>query len=276
MRLRGRRDAVDSRPAFPAVLRSFLISLFAGLALLTPDARAADFSVREQPAPGEYVVLIHGLDWFRDTLEPTEKYLHRQGYHTICLRYPSREIADVHTVTKWASEEIAAHCSAGKKPVNLVGHSMGGLIVRDLLSTPQPWPLGRVVLMGAPNQGTPLVKPLRWKALRKILGTAVAQLAEGGDALPARLGAAAFAPGVIMGSRSGWFPYLSPFLPGPDDGVVPVSSGRLDGMADFRVVRASHTGMPANAAVLRETARFLKTGRFSPASPTPQGTSADS
>lgn len=228
-------------------------------------AGAADFQVAELPAEGDYVVLVHGLDWFRDTLRPTAEFLHERGYHTLNVRYPSRQVADIAEASAWVNRVIEDRCVDPRRRIHFVAHSMGAIVVRNLFTEPRPWRPGRVVLLGAPNQGTPLSVPLRrLKPLRKIMGPAAALLAPGEDTLPLRLGdASAFAPGVLMGSKAGRFAVFSPFLPGEDDGVIPVSSGKIAGMADFRVLPVSHVRMPRDPAVLAETLTFLQTGHFS-------------
>jgi pimeloyl-ACP methyl ester carboxylesterase len=250
-------------------ISAICLSLWLGLA---GSALAAGFQVERQTAKGDYVVLVHGLDWFRDTLQPTADYLHAQGYETINVRYPSRKVAAPAEAAAWVREVIARECQDRKKRIHLVAHSMGALVVREYLSGGKPDRLGRVIFLAAPNQGTPLADALRWKPLARLVSPAVAascgvkcqerltaEAAKSQRPLPASVD---YAPGVLMGNQPGWFPYLSPFLKGPDDGVVPVSSGHLDGMAALRVVRASHTGMPRNREALAEISRFLRDGRF--------------
>jgi pimeloyl-ACP methyl ester carboxylesterase len=236
-----------------------LVSLFLSL---IRAAEAAPYGVECRQGPGDYVVLVHGLDWFRDTLEPTAEFLNHQGYSTINVRYPSRKVADPQEAALWVAEMVREHCQDPAKHIHLVAHSMGALVVREYLAAGKPPRLGRVVLLAAPNHGTPLAEPLKWKPLAKFIAPAVAAscLPRAGD--PALPDSADYAPGILMGNRPGWFPFLSPFIKGPDDGVVPVASGRLAGMSDFRVLTTSHTSMPHNKSALREVLTFLQTGRF--------------
>ncbi len=246
-----------------AMFRS-LPGLLAGLILLIHSAPAAPFGSERLAGAGDYVVLVHGLDWFRDTLKPTAEFLNRQGYETINVHYPSRKVADPAEAAAWVRQVVAEHCRDRRKQVHLVGHSMGALVVREYLTGARPDRLGRVVFLAAPNQGTPLAETLKWKPLAKIIAPAVAASCAPrppDQALPLVAG---YAPGILMGNRPGWFPYLSPFIKGPDDGLVAVESGRLSGMADFRVLATSHTRIPKDSAALHEVAVFLKAGRFGP------------
>ncbi len=246
------------------------VRLFLSLLVLflCPQLKAAHFGAEQQCAQGDYVVLVHGLDWFRDTLQPTADFLHRQGYETINVRYPSRKVASPCEAADWVRAVVAERCSDPKKRIHLVAHSMGALVVREFLARGKPARLGRVVLLAAPNHGTPLADALQWKPLAKMVSPAAAAsccLKGSYQHLPAT---ADYSPGILMGNRPGWFPYLSPFIKGPDDGVVPVASGRLEGMADFRVVTTSHTRIPKNPEALREVLAFLQEGRFAAQLPT--------
>ena len=60
------------------------------------------------------------------------------------------------------------------KRIHLVAHSMGALVVREYLARGKPERLGRVVLLAAPNQGSPIAEPLKWKPLGRLIGPAVA------------------------------------------------------------------------------------------------------
>lgn len=242
------------------------------LLLLAPvRSMAAPYGVEELRGIGDYVILVHGLDWFRDTLKPTAAFLHQQGYSTINVRYPSRKVTGTAEAADWVTKVVAEHCTDPTKRIHVVAHSMGTVVVREFLAKHRPSNLGQVVLIAAPNRGTPLATPLRWKPLGKMICPAAAELGCGKKGAPlTEPSAVNFSPGILMGNKPGWFPYLSPFLPGPDDGVVPVSSGKIDGMADLRIIRASHTGLPHNAAALSETVYFLRTGHFSSSQPMPE------
>jgi triacylglycerol lipase len=248
----------------PDTMHRFLLRLLASLILLTHSASAAPFGAERRAGAGDYVVLVHGLDWFRDTLEPAADFLNRQGYETINVRYPSRKIAEPGEAAAWVREVIGKQCQDRKKRIHLVAHSLGALVVREYLDGGKPARLGRVVLMAAPNHGTPLAETVKWKLIGRVIGPAVAESCCPPATGTALQGRADYAPGILMGNRSGWFPYLSPFIKGPDDGLVAVSSGQLEGMADFRVLTTSHTRMPRHAETLRQVLAFLQVGRFCP------------
>lgn len=246
---------------------SWICLIFLGF---TTPGHTADYEAQQRPAEGDYVVLVHGLDWFRNTMAPAAAYLHSQGYETINVRYPSRKIATACEAAEWVRKVVNERCRDHRKQIHLVGHSMGAIVVREYLAGGKPLRLGKVILLAAPNQGTPLADPLRWKPLARMISPAVAhscarqkaELNEKNPLLPVD-----YAPAVIMGNQSGWFPMLSPFIKGPDDGVVAVESGKLPGMSSFRVMKTSHTRITRQPDILREISLFLKTGQFSPELP---------
>ena len=51
-------------------------------------------------------------------------------------------------------------------------------------------------------------------------------------------------------------------LPGPDDGVVTVSSTQTDNMQDFITVPLKHYFLRANPYVLQQSAYFIQNGEF--------------
>ena len=64
-----------------------------------------------------------------------------------------------------------------------------------------------------------------------------------------------------MGDRSN-YPFLSPFIPGPDDGVVPVRSGRVEGTRDMIVLHEAHVEMIRSPTVFAQSRHFIETGVF--------------
>lgn len=152
-------------------------------------------------------------------------------------------------------------------PVDFVTHSMGGIVVRVLADMDGAPPIGRVVMLSPPNHGSELVDRMgSWPPFSWWNGPAGSTLHTGPAGLPARLGSPDFSVAVITGTRS-YNPLFSAWIPGPDDGKVSVASARLDGMAAFRTIPASHTFIMRNDEVIRLTRVFLDSGRFEPSDP---------
>lgn len=211
------------------------------------------------------VVLLHGLARTSTSMNKMQRELENAGFTTANIDYPSRE----HTVEELADIAVAEGLEAcrdaeGLERIHFVTHSLGGILVRQYLSTNEIAELGRVVMMGPPNQGSAAVDELiDVPGFDWLNGPAGRQLGKGEDSVPRKLGPADFELGVIAGNRT-IDPVTSAVLENPDDGRVSVDDTRLDGMADFVVVEHSHAFMMRMRRPIELTIEFLRSGQFSP------------
>jgi pimeloyl-ACP methyl ester carboxylesterase len=144
--------------------------------------------------------------------------------------------------------------------LHLVGHSLGGLVILKLFEIAPPTALGRIVLLGSPVCGSRVAQRLADLPYgKKILGLTVDD-----ELLTPRLRRweAARDLGVIAGDVGLGLGRLVGRFAEPNDGTVAVSETYLEGAADHWVGRASHSGMLFSAAVARQAAAFLRSGRF--------------
>lgn len=228
-------------------------TIVAALLLLTGPAASA----------AECVVLLHGLSRSSLSMNKMERELDDAGFLTANIDYPSRE----HTIEELAEmvvtegvETCRAKPDVGR--IHFVTHSLGGILVRQYLSLHELPELGRVVMLGPPNQGSVAVDELGdLPGFEWLGGPAGRQLGKGDESVPLRLGPAHFELGVIAGSRT-IDPVTSAVLPDPDDGKVSVEDTRLEGMNDFIVVEHSHAFMMRMRRVIDLTVRFLRSGSF--------------
>lgn len=209
------------------------------------------------------VVLLHGLMRSSTSMNKMQRELDAEGFITANIDYPSRD----HTVEELAGiavEEGLAACRANEavSSIHFVTHSLGGILVRQYLSGNEIPELGRVVMMGPPNQGSAAVDELNEvPGFDWLNGPAGRQLGKGEGSVPLALGPADFELGVIAGNRT-IDPITSAVLENPDDGRVSVEDTKLDGMADFVVVDHSHAFMMRMQKPIELTIRFLLTGQF--------------
>jgi pimeloyl-ACP methyl ester carboxylesterase len=211
----------------------------------------------------ECVVLLHGLARSSTSMDTMEQALQDEGYLTANIDYPSRdfEIAELASI---AVEEGLAACRASDdvEKIHFVTHSLGGILLRQYLKSGSIERLGRVVMLGPPNQGSIAVDDLDdVPGFDWINGPAGHQLGKGENSVPLALGPANFELGIIAGNRT-IDPITSAILDDPDDGRVSVADTRLEGMDDFVVVEHSHAFMMRMQRPIELTILFLKTGRF--------------
>ncbi|HEY0483538.1 MAG TPA: alpha/beta fold hydrolase [Kofleriaceae bacterium] len=206
------------------------------------------------------VVLLHGLARRHGSMSRLAAHLAAHGFDTWSHTYPSRR-APLAAIARDVADAIA-HDAAGR-PVSAVTHSMGGVVARHLHDPRIAWQ--RIVMLAPPNQGSRLARELASRPVfRWFYGPAGRELADA-TAWPAP--PAPFA--VIAGTRAraltnptSWTVGRR-FPPGMvHDGTVAVDETRLDGMAAFAEVDATHTWIMNDARVHALVVRYLRDGRF--------------
>ncbi len=215
----------------------------------------------------EYVILLHGLCRSGRSMIPMGQALSQTGYKVLNMEYASRS-AGIEKLSDDAIGSAVNECQrSGATTIHFVTHSLGGILVRSYLARHTIPNLGRVVMLGPPNQGSEIVDKLGSLWLyKKLNGPAGDELGTDENSTPNKLGPANFCLGVIAGDRSiNWINSL--MIPGPDDGKVSVERTRLAGMTAHIVIHAAHPFLMCNRTIIRQTIHFLKTARFDPAQP---------
>jgi hypothetical protein len=116
------------------------------------------------------------------------------------------------------------------------------------------------VLLGSPVQGSQVAKRVaRFPFGKRILGVSIEE--EVLKQRPRRWDGVRDL-GLIAGDLSFGLGRLVRQIAGPNDGTIAVEETQLDGATDQIVLRVSHSGMLFSAAVARQTAAFLREGRF--------------
>ena len=211
-------------------------------------------------AAEECVVLLHGL-WRSDaSMGKMERTLAEAGYIVRNIAYDSTE----HTVETLAAETIprAVEACDEASTIHFVTHSMGGILIRQYLEQEGIDRLGRVVMLGPPNQGSEVVDSYaRFPAFEWFAGPAGLQLGTGEASVPRQLGPVTFDVGVIAGTQS-INPILSTLLPDRDDGKVSVDATRVEGMNDHLELPVTHVFMMRDDEVMHQVVFYLANGRF--------------
>ncbi len=208
------------------------------------------------------VVLLHGLARTHRSMIPLQQALAAEGFKVVNFAYPSRHFGIADLARQVIPDALQACRAQGAQTIHFVTHSLGGIVLRYYCHEQRIDDLGRVVMLGPPNQGSEAVDRLRdLPGFFLLNGPAGLQLGTGQHDLPRKLGAVDFELGVIAGTRS-INPFLSWLIPGVDDGKVSVASARAEGMTDFITLPSSHSFMMRNPQAIRHTIAFLKTGKF--------------
>jgi pimeloyl-ACP methyl ester carboxylesterase len=211
---------------------------------------------REMQASKETVVLVHGL-WFSAwSMRLLQWRLQRAGFDVRLYAYRSV----THDLRQQATALQRFLRGVDGDEIHFVGHSLGGVIIRALFHFyPEQRP-GRIVTLGSPHAGSAIAARLaRRRPLRQLLGRSIADLVNGDPnawSFPVR------EVGAVAGSVSVGLGRLFGPLPAPNDGTVTVEEACWSQASDQVVLRASHFGMLFMPGVARQTACFLRSGRF--------------
>ncbi len=184
--------------------------------------------------------------------------LRRRGFIVHSFSYPSVR-ADLSANATRLAQFLDTLDAA---TVHLVGHSLGGILIRALFHDhPQRKP-GRIVTLGTPHGGSRVAQHLSRRAFwRRAMGKGIAQLLAGEPlrwALPAR------EIGAICGTRSfGLGRFLHRGLPRPNDGLLTVKESAFPAAQEHLALPVSHTGMLFSREVAERVGHFLISGKFS-------------
>jgi pimeloyl-ACP methyl ester carboxylesterase len=196
-----------------------------------------------------HVVLVPGLWVPAAAMALLSLRLQRRGHDVHVFAYHGR-------APHPANVEALARFSNGA--TGFVGHSLGGLVILDMLNRYADVPAQAVVLLGAPVRGCLAGRRFRRARLGRWMMGACGSL---WDERPAR-----WMRGAPLGVVAGTLPLglgrAFGSLPGPNDGVVRVEETTVDGMAGRALVRQGHSMLVVSGEVASLVARFLAGGRF--------------
>jgi pimeloyl-ACP methyl ester carboxylesterase len=149
-------------------------------------------------------------------------------------------------------------------PAHFVGHSLGGLLVMEVLNRYPGIAAGRVVLLGTPARGCYAGRRIaRYRLGRMLFGHCAGLWGERHREF-ARMAcwSRPEALGVIAGSLPLGLGRLFGRLPGVNDGAVCLEETTVEGMAGRVVLPVGHSAMLVSSNVAAQVAAFLSNGRF--------------
>lgn len=206
---------------------------------------------------GEAVVLLHGIFRSSKAMKRLQDRLERDGYLVVPFDYPSTRV-DISASAKMLGDVVES--LDGIEKISFVTHSMGGLVVRSWLGTGGDPRARCLVMMGTPNKGAEVADVLRdWHLYRLVLGPAGQQLVAHESGVISKLPVPEIPFAVIAGGKGTPDGY-NPLIPGDDDGLVAVSSARLEGAEDSMTLPVLHSFLPFNSEVIDAVSLYLKSG----------------
>ncbi|TXD98285.1 alpha/beta hydrolase [Psychrobacter frigidicola] len=217
------------------------------------------------------VILIHGLHQAPFNMRSLAKRLQTEGFDNT-YQYGYRSMRDgIKTNSARLNTWLEQHHHPDL-PIDLVGHSLGGLIIRDFVDEYPQWQIGRCVTLGTPHLGS-ICADYIWRITPAIVGQSYLNALDGTVApLPEHI-----TLGVVAGDkpyglgqlflqhhnrklRKENSPLLDDYL--AHDGTVYVKETKLDYATDHIIMPVSHTGMLVDRDVAKQTAHFLQHAQF--------------
>ncbi|HHG3513166.1 TPA: triacylglycerol lipase [Vibrio parahaemolyticus] len=201
------------------------------------------------------IIILHGLYMHGLVMLPLSQKLRKLGYETQVLSYNTVAIDE---------SSLFDSIDHSLNPLNanvLVGHSLGGLMIKRYLANRKPTTslISHVVAIGSPLKGASIVGRIQDLGLGAILGNSPHHGLNKHDdawAFPQKLGS--IAGTVPIGAR----PLLIRNDNTMSDGTVTVEETRLDGMQDHIEVKQTHTSLIYNTFVPQQIDHFIRTDYF--------------
>ncbi len=211
----------------------------------------------------EIVVLIHGLVQRGIFLYSLGKFFRKAGYSVYIYDYQT----SLKTISQHAGDfklflEKLVRESPPDVKINIVAHSLGGIVTREALghlAAGNDWTgelltpdrIKRVVMLGPPNLGSYAAK--RWLKFFPLSGRLIKPLSELSSDISAYVHSVPVPDGIEIGVIAGKY-----------DFKVDVSLTQLAKQKDHIILVSGHSLMMFIPSVRRAALRFLETGSFSP------------
>lgn len=204
------------------------------------------------------VVLVHGLLSGAYIMRKMASHMRREGFAVYLFEYGSTR----YSKTTLEAFEAFINCIP-EQPIYVVGHSMGGLVARNLLTNKRVPRVVGLITIGTPHNQSLSAHAFARSCVKRLFGTAGA--AGLTTELPSwhgevRLGCIAGKNESLLGLN------LFMLLSGrkaDNDGTVFVDEAILHNCHDRVVVKGTHTGMLFQKDVMKQCVHFIKFGTFS-------------
>ena len=197
-------------------------------------------------------------------MSPLAESLRKAGVERpVAFEYAStrRSIAHHATALRYWLEHLP-----GRPRIDFVAHSMGNIVVRHLIADLQrdgdPQALlprmGKMVMLGPPNQGSDVARQLgRLGLFEVVTGQGGMELGPAWDAFQHRLAVPPIPFMIVAGDlQESWI--KNPLVDGPSDLVVGVEEANLEGAETLHRVPVLHSFLMNESSVQERVAQFLR------------------
>lgn len=202
------------------------------------------------------VLLVHGLGRTPLSLQGLARTLRRAGHATRFFGYYAFAEHYDQIRQRLASELRAL--GRDPAPVALIGHSLGGLLLRHALADAPALVVHRLIMLGTPNQPPRLaVRANRWLPFRVFARSCGHLLAT--PSAYTRIPPPAV-PYTLIAGTQGWRRPTGPFGGDPNDGLVAVSETMVTPDDTPHVLPIGHTFMMNDRRLQRLVLELLADG----------------
>jgi len=214
----------------------------------------------EEISQKEFVFVLHGLAGSSLTVSPLANRIEDAGFETKIIDYKTLGTSTEEVMTE-VSKKISDAMPDASRTINFVGYSLGSIVIRAYLDRNKINNLGKVVLIAPPNKGSPVADIFKDTWIIDLFGETINSLGTDSTSFPNSIGDPYYPVGIIAGIGTSSFNNF--YLPGLDDGIVPLESTILNNTTDMIVLNESHVWMKFKKLIANQTITFLKNGKFS-------------
>jgi pimeloyl-ACP methyl ester carboxylesterase len=216
------------------------------------DRRAAEEAFAAAPPlrRGRAVVVLHGLGRPRSSMRAPAAALSAAGFEVVAVGYPSL-LRSFDACVRQVAAVVDGLLADGAAEIGFVGHSLGGLVARAVISGGSAR-VGGLVTIGTPHNGAVVADRAAALLPRRLVDK---------GCLPAIVGGAAGVPlpdvpTAVVAGGNGKGGY-NPLLDGDNDGIVTVAETRPANESLFLLVPSVHTVLMDHPLTLGAALSFL-------------------
>ena len=208
----------------------------------------------------EVIILLHGACKTSRHMSHIARSLQELGYRVHNLNYNWR-YQEAAKITKDILVKVK-YIEREYKKVHFIGHSLGGLIIRGVLTNYRPANLGRVIQIASPNQGSKLAEKFKDNWIYKKLYKKVSQdLVPKSEFLKSLEPDIKYELGIIAGDSFNFFIHCLLSFKQNDERVA-IEETALEDAKDHIIINANHNEIVKSPEALHQIQKFLIDGSF--------------